>query len=80
MFDKLMLLEEKVGKILDKLDGLTDENVSLKQENIGLKGELDDLKQTFKQFQLEQNDQAEQVKSKLATLLARIKELEQIGL
>jgi len=80
MSDKLKLLEEKVGRILDKLNDLKNENVSLKQENAGLKGELDDLKQTFKQFRLEQNDQAEQVKSKLATLLARIEELEQIGL
>jgi len=80
MTDKFKLLEEKVGKVLQKLQVFNDENVSLRQENASLKDELANLKQEFKQFRLEQNDQAELVKSKLATLLGRIEELEKIGL
>ena len=80
MNDKIKLLEDKVGQVLSRLDDLQGENVSLKEQNTGLKSELVELQQTFKQFKLENNDRAEQVKSKLATLLARIEELEQIGL
>ncbi|MCD6248809.1 MAG: cell division protein ZapB [candidate division Zixibacteria bacterium] len=80
MTDKIKLLEDKVGQVLGRLDELQGENVSLKEQNTGLKSELVELQQTFKQFKLENNDRAEQVKSKLATLLARIEELEQIGL
>ncbi len=80
MSDKIKLIEEKVSKVLEKLDGLKEENISLRDQNAGLKSELTELQRAFKQFQLEQNDRAEQVKSKLATLLGRIEELEQIGL
>ena len=80
MTDKIKLLEDKVGQVLSRLDDLQGENVSLKEQNTGLKSELVELQRTFKQFKLENNDRAEQVKSKLATLLARIEELEQIGL
>ena len=80
MSDKIMLLEEKVGQVLSRLDGLHSENVTLKEQNDGLKSELAELQQAFKVFQLEHNDRAEQVKSKLTALLGRIEELEQIGL
>ena len=80
MSDKIMLLEEKVSQVLSRLDGLQSENASLKEQNAGVKSELVELQQAFKQFQLEHNDRAEQVKSKLSTLLGRIEELEQIGL
>jgi len=80
MSDKIKLLEDKVGQVLSRLDDLQGENVSLKEHNADLKGEIAELQQAFKQFQLENNDRAEQVKSKLAALLGRIKELEQIGL
>lgn len=80
MTDKIKLLEDKIGQVLGRLDELQGENVSLKEQNTDLKSELVELQQTFKQFKLENNDRAEQVKSKLATLLARIEELEQIGL
>lgn len=80
MSDKIKLLEEKVSQVLGKLDGIQDENARLKDQNSALKAELTELQQEFKQFQLQQNDRSEQVKSKLATLLGRIEELEQIGL
>ena len=80
MSDKIMLLEEKVGQVLSRLDSLQSENASLKEQNAGLNSDLAQLQQAFKEFQLDHNDRAEQVKSKLATLLGRIEELEQIGL
>lgn len=80
MSEKITLLEEKIGQVLGKLDGIQSENASLKEQNAGLKAELTDLQQAFKAFQLQHNDRSEQVKSKLATLLGRIEELEQIGL
>ena len=80
MADKIKLLEEKVGQVLSRMDDLQSENVSLKEQNASLKGELVELQQAFKQFQLEQHDRSEQVKSKLTTLLGRIEELEEIGL
>ena len=80
MSDKIALLEEKIGQVLSRLDDLQNENVSLKKQNAGLSGELAELQQAFKEFRLDRNDRAEQVKSKLATLLGRIEELEQVGL
>ncbi len=80
MADKFQMLEDKVGKVLQKIEALTGENKSLKSENEQLESELTGLKQEFKQFRLQQNDQAEAIKSKLASLLSRIEELEKIGL
>lgn len=79
MSDKIALLEEKVGQVLSRMDGLQSENMSLKDQNSGLKGELAELQQAFKDFRLDHNDRAEQVKTKLTSLLGRIEELEQIG-
>ena len=80
MSDKYTLLEEKVSQVLERLDGLKTENTSLQQENTALKGELSGLRQEFHRFRLEHNDQNEAVRSKLATLLSRIEELERMGL
>ena len=80
MSDKIALLEEKIGQVLSRLDDLQNENALLKERNAGLSGELAELQQAFKEFRLDRNDRAEQVKSKLATLLGRIEELEQVGL
>ena len=80
MADKFQMLEDKVGKVLQKVEALTGENKTLKSDNAQLESELTGLKQEFKQFRLQQNDQAEAVKSKLASLLGRIEELEKIGL
>ncbi len=80
MSDKITLLEEKVGQVLSRMDSLQSENLSLKDQNSGLKSELAELQQAFKDFRLDHNDRAEQVKTKLTSLLGRIEELEQIGL
>jgi regulator of replication initiation timing len=78
MTDKFKLLEEKIGQVLKKLERLKDANTSLQAENSGLKGELTGLRQEFHEFRLDHNDKAEEVKSKLVTLLGRIEELEKI--
>ena len=80
MADKFQVLEDKVGKVLQKIEALAGENKTLKGENEQLESELAGLKQEFKQFRLQQNDQTEAVKSRLASVLSRIEELEKIGL
>lgn len=80
MSDKIRLLEEKVGQVLDRLEALHNQNSTLREQNAGLKDKLAELQQAFDGFQVEHRDRAEQVKSKLATLLGRIEQLEQIGL
>lgn len=80
MNDKLHLLEEKVSKVLQKLESLKTENTALRTENEQLKADITGLQSEFADFKLDQNDRAEQVKTKLQALLGRIEELEKIGL
>jgi peptidoglycan hydrolase CwlO-like protein len=80
MTDKLLLLEEKVGKVLEKIEGLNSENTGLKTDNGKLQSELTGLQQEFRQLQLKMNDRDEGMKTTLARLLSRVEELEKIGL
>lgn len=80
MADKLQMLEEKVGKVLEKIETLNSENSGLKTDNGKLQAELTGLQQEFRQLQLRVNDRDEGMKTTLARLLSRIEELEKIGL
>lgn len=80
MPDNIRVLETKISQVLEKLETLKAENGELHAENRMLRSQLNGLKQEFDRFRMEHNDQVEAVKSKLATLLGRIEELEQIGL
>lgn len=80
MTDKLQLLEEKVGKVLEKIEALNSENTGLKTDNRKLQSELTGLQQEFRQLQLKMNDRDEGMKTTLARLLNRVEELEKIGL
>lgn len=80
MTDSLKLLEEKVSKVLSRLEEIKAENRTLKEENRALQRETTGLKQQFDQLKLDQNDQSDKVRTKLASLLGRIEELEKLGL
>jgi FtsZ-binding cell division protein ZapB len=80
MADKLQLLEDKVTKVLARLDQIKSANALLSKENRELKGQLTKLEKEFHQFRLEHNDQVSGVRSKLLAMLGRIEELEKIGL
>lgn len=80
MSDVLQLLEDKVGRVLAKLDELKSANVALTSENQQLKAQVQRLEKEFNQFRLERNDQGTMIKSKLVNALNRIEELEKIGL
>lgn len=80
MPDNIRVLETKISQVLEKLETIKAENGDLQTENRALKNQFNGLKQEFDRFRMEHNDQVEAVKSKLATLLGRIEELEHIGL
>jgi len=80
MSDALQLLEDKVGRVLARLEELKSANVALVSENQQLKAQVQRLEKELNQFRLERNDQGTLIRSKLVNALNRIEELEKIGL
>ena len=80
MTEQLSQIEKKITNLLDKFDSLKGDNATLRLENKNLKEEVAKLSQDFNALKITQNDQANQVKTKLTSVLSRIEELEKIGL
>ena len=80
MRQKFEILEEKVERILTYLGDLKQENASVRRENRKLRRELTDLRRSFEKLELSGIDQSDMIKTKLSSVLDRIRELEAIGL
>ncbi len=80
MADKFELLEQRIAQVIAKLEELRADNDRLRETNTGLESQLTEIKHQFKSLQLSQHDQSELIKSRLASVLSRIEELEKIGL
>ena len=79
MSDRFELLDKKISQVLDRLESLKKDNASLKVENKTLKSQLSQLQQDINSLKLNQNDQAEMIRTKLVSVLGRIEELEKSG-
>lgn len=79
MADKLEILKQKVTEVIARLDSLQGENTELVKENRELKRQISVLRAELDHLRLEQADQKMAVKSRLATMLNRVEELEKIG-
>ncbi len=77
--DKVLKLIDKMNSAVDYIEELLRENATLKAENSQIKSELNNLKNETKKINLLSADQSQVVKAKLAGVLERLDELEQIG-
>ena len=77
--DKVVHLIDKMNKAVDYIEELMQENTALKAENSQIRSELNNLKNETKKINLLSSDQSQVVKTKLAGVLERLDELEQIG-
>jgi len=78
MSDKFLQLQERLEKLLSTVEAQRHENSTLKIENHRLKTELSRFQQDFLRLQRRQNEHSEAVRTKLATALAQVEELESI--
>lgn len=77
--DKVLKLIDKMNSAVDYIEELLRENAALKAENTQFRSELNNLKNETKKINLLSADQSQIVKVKLAGVLERLDELEQIG-
>ncbi|MFH2049703.1 MAG: cell division protein ZapB [bacterium] len=77
--DKVLKLIDKMNSAVDYIEELLRENAALKAENSQIRSELNSLKNETKKMNLLSADQSQVVKAKLAGVLERLDELEQIG-
>jgi regulator of replication initiation timing len=78
MADKFSALEDRVNRVLRLVTRLKKDNGQLKRQNELLAGELADIKRRYQDLQVAGRDQTAAVKSRLATVLHRIEELERL--
>ncbi|MBI5265942.1 MAG: cell division protein ZapB [candidate division Zixibacteria bacterium] len=79
MSDRFSTLEEKVNRVLRLVARLQKEKGELERENKTLTGELADLKRRYQELNVTSREQSQAVKSRLATVLTRIEELERLN-
>ena len=79
MADKLAMLSQKVDEVLKRLEELRAENTTLKAENVNLSSELSKLKKEYSELTLNKNDQADAVRTRLASVLERLNQLEALS-
>ncbi len=71
-------LREKVERILTLLEHVKQENRSLREENKKLREQLSSIQKEYNNFKLKDADKAQNVKSKLISILDRLEELESL--
>ncbi len=76
---KITQLIDKMNKAVDYIEELQGENAALKAENSEIRSQLSRLQNETKKITLMSSDQSQVVKAKLAGVLERLDELEQIG-
>ena len=76
MGDRLKLIEDKLGAVLDLVDRFKTENGTLNVENAELREELNRLKKQMASLKLDRSDRSDAMRSKLKTVLSRVEELE----
>ena len=76
--DKLQLLTDRIDRMIAHIRQLEGENTSLRGENEQLRHELTDVRAECHRLKLDQADRAQIVTSRLATVLERLDELEQV--
>jgi FtsZ-binding cell division protein ZapB len=79
MNEKLILLEEKIGVLIDRLESLKRENKLLQDERSGLKNELTEVRQSVSALKRDRSDQTDQFKTRLTSILSRVEELERLS-
>jgi len=76
MGDRLELIENKLGAVLDLIERIKTENGTLNVENAQLREELNRLKKQMVSLKLDRSDRSDAMRSKLKTVLSRVEELE----
>ena len=76
---KLSQLVVRVDQLIERMETLKQENQALKSESNRLRLELSDIQDQLINLELKNADQSQAVKSRLTSVLSRLKELEQIG-
>jgi len=79
MGDKLNLIEDKVDAVLEIIDRVRAEKAILTEENSRLKTEIAQLQKQFSSLKLAKSDNNDAVRTKLATVLSRVEELESLA-
>lgn len=80
MADRIELLEQKFSQLSKLLERLQAENNRLTQENQDLRRQLTGLRAEFESYRRDQKDRDDQVRDKLLTVMAQVRELEQLPL
>ena len=80
MSDAMDLLQGRVAEAVARLDKLQGENKRLMAENDELKGQMAELRSELESLRLSHNDRTSAVRTRLASMLSRVEELEKIGL
>jgi len=78
MSDKLVLLEEKINQVLQRLDNFKEKNTDLTAQNKTLKSEFSKLSREVTALKRDHNDLQQQLREKLVSLLARVEDLEKL--
>ena len=79
MADKLDLLIGKIEALLQRVESTSAENKVLKTENRQLRSELDKTHKRYDRIGVQSADHSATVKSKLAGILDRLEQLEELG-
>ena len=79
MTDKFSLLEDRVTRVLHMMERLRKEKTELERANRSLTTELVELKRKYQDLNATSREQSQAVKSRLATVLNRIEELERLN-
>ena len=80
MQEKLQAVIARLNDVLDYVEQLQKENASLRDESTSLQKQLQSMRGDLDRLKLENADRAEVIKSRLGGVLARLDELEGIGL
>lgn len=79
MLDKIEALAQKIENLGQYVETLKAENDGLRSQNEQMQSELTELREKLRVGQLESADRNETVKNRLANILNRLDELEQIA-
>ncbi len=79
MQDKLTLVEDKVDAVLKVVERIRAEKAILKDENSRFKSEIAMLQKQLTALKLAKSDKNDAVRTKLATVLSRVDELENLA-
>jgi hypothetical protein len=80
MGDNLVLLEEKIQRVLSLVERLRQENSELHVENESLRNEVAEFRQLNRKLKLTNSDQSDVIRTKLQSVLSRVAELEELKL